>query len=86
MDGVRAYWDGKRLFSKQGKEIAAPSNFTHEFPTIPLDGELWMGRNTFEKLMSKINSKDIDWNGIQYCVFDLPASKELYELRFLERG
>ena len=38
--GIRAYWDGKELFSKNKNKIFAPSWFTKDFPPFPLDGEL----------------------------------------------
>jgi DNA ligase-1 len=40
-DGMRAYWDGHKLYSKQGVEIKAPKEFTANFPEQTLDGELW---------------------------------------------
>ena len=50
LDGVRAYWDGSTLVSKRGNTYHAPAWFTAGFPDFPLDGELWLARNTFEKL------------------------------------
>jgi DNA ligase-1 len=41
MDGVRAFWDGRRMYSKQGNEWWTPKFFTSGLPTTPLDGELW---------------------------------------------
>ena len=32
MDGIRAYWDGFKLLSKQGKEIGAPASYTNGLP------------------------------------------------------
>src|SRR4051794_10572043 len=72
MDGVRAYWDGKQLLSRQGSPIEAPEEFLRGLPCdTALDGELWMGRQTFEQLMSILKSTQGDWGRIQYCVFDL---------------
>ena len=81
MDGIRAYWDGKDLYSKQGRSLNAPQSFLRGFPQIPLDGELWAGRCGFEALMSALNSKDTEWVGIQYYVFDLPSLNGPYEER-----
>src|SRR4051812_34623257 len=44
LDGVRAYWDGKKLWSRLGNEFLAPDWFTAPLPAFPLDGELWGGR------------------------------------------
>ncbi len=44
LDGVRAYWDGGRFFSRQGNLFHAPDWFTEKLPPVPLDGELWLAR------------------------------------------
>lgn len=82
MDGVRAYWDGQKLFSRQGKELPASRDFTLGLPTgISLDGELWMGRGTHDRLSSLLKSNHQDWSDVQYCVFDLPSSTLPYKDR-----
>jgi len=50
LDGVRAIWNGEKLHFRSGKLISAPGWFTENFPEQLMDGELWMGRGTFEKL------------------------------------
>jgi len=45
LDGMRGYWDGKQLLSRQGNIIHTPSWFTHHWPHFPMDGELWLGRD-----------------------------------------
>src|SRR5690349_3348870 len=82
MDGIRAYWDGQKLLSRHGKEIEVPKEFVLGLPCdITLDGELWIGRSTFEKLISVLNSKSGDWSDIKYHVFDVPNSRKLHEER-----
>jgi len=81
MDGVRSYWDGDRIWSRHGNEFPAPPYFTEKLGKFPLDGELWLGRNTFEKLIGILKSKDADWSQVKYIVFDLPGSKKIYEGR-----
>lgn len=84
MDGIRAYWDGNNLWTRHGVEIQAPEEFIRGLPTaIPLDGELWMGRATFEYLASSLNrsSADHNWNATQYCIFDLPSQMKPYKER-----
>ena len=81
-DGLRAYWDGKQLFSKQGNELIVPRDFTDQFPDIPLDGELWLRRGSFEKISSVVKLHHIkEWREVKYVVFDLPSSQESYETR-----
>ncbi len=84
LDGVRAYWNGRELISRQGNIYRAPAWFTAGFPKMPLDGELWMGRNTFAELSGAVRRQipdDAQWRQIRYMVFDLPAS----ELPFNQR-
>ncbi len=77
LDGIRGYWDGKRLYTKNGNPINTPKYFTKNFPPFALDGELWSKRNDFEFIQStvldKIPSKN--WNTITYNIFEVPNSK-----------
>ena len=57
LDGVRAIWTGTALLTRNGKRLNAPKWFTDSMPDIRLDGELWMGRGTFDKLVSTIQRK-----------------------------
>ncbi len=94
LDGVRAYWDGKALISRAGNIFTPPDWFTEAFPDIPLDGELWMGRNTFEALSAAARRhppNTAEWRKIRFCVFDIPGSdapfsQRLSELRELVNG
>ena len=47
LDGVRAYWDGRQLVSRQGYAFTPPKGFTAGFPPFPMDGELYSGRGRF---------------------------------------
>ena len=55
LDGVRAYWDGQQLVSRQGNLFAAPAWFTEKLPPFELDGELWIARGHFEKTLSIVS-------------------------------
>jgi DNA ligase 1 len=75
LDGVRALWDGKALVFRSGKAIAAPAWFTAKLPSSALDGELWMGRGSFDALsgaVRKLVPVDAEWQRIQYMVFEQP--------------
>lgn len=74
LDGVRGYWDGKKLLSRQGKIIQAPQFWLENFPPFALDGELYTKRDDFENIASIINSskRQDDWKEIKLYVFDLP--------------
>lgn len=84
LDGVRAYWDGRRLISRQGNVFQAPAWFTRNFPATPLDGELWMGRGTFERLSGIVRQQvpdEVAWRQVRYMVFDLPAAEGVFDQR-----
>jgi hypothetical protein len=76
LDGVRAYWDGRRLVTRGGLVIQAPAWFTAGFPDVALDGELWMGRGRFAALSGTVRRLEPDqdaWRGVRYMLFDLPG-------------
>jgi len=75
-DGVRAFWDGRQLWTRGGERIVAPAWFTTPLPKQPLDGELWAGRGRFAHAVSTARNQtpnDIAWHEMRYMVFDLPA-------------
>lgn len=89
MDGVRAYWDGRRLLSRLGNQFFAPKWFTQGWPKLPLDGELWMGRGLFQQTIGAVRKHkplDAEWKKVRYIVFDCPSLGEGCEARFAEVG
>ena len=84
LDGVRAYWDGKRFLSRLGNIYHAPDWFTEGFPSFPLDGELWIGRGDFQKTVSVVRRKNGGdlWKEVRYLVFDTPDFNHKVEDRF----
>ena len=71
-DGVRAIWTGSKLLTRSGKDLNPPLSFIAGLPkNMRLDGELWMGRGTFDTLVSVIQKKNSDWAGVKFLVFDL---------------
>jgi DNA ligase 1 len=75
LDGVRAYWDGRQLRFRSGRLIHAPAWFTAQFPAHPLDGELWMGRHSFERLSAIVRRQepsDDEWKLVTYQLYELP--------------
>lgn len=74
LDGVRAYWDGKQLISRNGQVFAVPKFFTEGFPPFELDGELWLGREAFAETVSIVNRQQPHdgWKKLTYQIFEVP--------------
>ncbi|MFM2478865.1 DNA ligase [Celerinatantimonas sp. MCCC 1A17872] len=84
-DGIRAYWDGKQLWTRHGNPINAPKSFIQNFPDQPLDGELWIDFGHFsdmEGLVQQQTSTDKQWQNVHYMVFDLPSDKSPFAIRY----
>ena len=82
-DGVRGYWDGKQrqMYSRNGTVIALPNDFAAQLPDISLDGELWIGRGQFERVVSVVRDAKPDdsaWKQVKYMVFELPDPHNQY--------
>ena len=84
LDGVRAYWDGKALRTRNGNAINAPDWFTEGFPGRALDGELWIGRGKFDALSGAVRRQapdETEWRTIRYLVFELPNAAGTFRER-----
>ncbi|QKI89824.1 DNA ligase [Thiomicrorhabdus xiamenensis] len=77
-DGVRAYWNGASLVTRQGNKISAPAWFTDALPPFALDGELWSATGQFSFISGLIRSSDDSrqweegWRAVTYRVFEVP--------------
>jgi DNA ligase-1 len=83
-DGLRGYWDGRKLWSRNGNPIHAPDYFLAELPRdIALDGELWIGHGKFEETVSIVRSETPDdrWKDVRFMVFDAPQAPGNFEQR-----
>ena len=77
LDGVRAYWDGENLLSRQGKKLNAPLSFTKNFPKFALDGELYAKELKFEEIQASVMDKLPDekaWSRLKFHIFDVPEA------------
>jgi DNA ligase-1 len=74
LDGVRGYWDGRQLFSKNGNLLHPPNEFTSGLPPFPLEGELWGGRQRFEQTVSTVKRQQphVGWLQLKFAIFDVP--------------
>ena len=76
LDGYRARFnpDTKKFVSRQNKLYNAPTWFTEFMPDIHIDGELFCGRDGFQK-MGAVRKKipvDKEWFDIKLYAYDLP--------------
>jgi DNA ligase-1 len=86
LDGVRAYWDAAQFLSRQGNRFHAPTWFTSRLPTIPLDGELWIGRKQFQRTVSIVRRQNGGelWRELRFVVFDAPQVGGVFEARLAQ--
>jgi DNA ligase-1 len=71
------------LWSRTGKPIQAPDWFLDQLPDFPLDGELWMGMQSWQQLSSTVSQDvpDDRWHLVEYKIFDSPAWNRLFAHR-----
>ncbi|MDI6746195.1 MAG: DNA ligase [Rhodocyclaceae bacterium] len=84
LDGVRAHWDGRQLRFRSGNPIPAPAWFIAALPAHPLDGELWLGRGSFDRLSGIVRRNipdDAEWRQVRYKVFELPEAAGTFSER-----
>jgi len=76
LDGVRGYWDGRQLLSKNGKVFSPPVAFVRNLPPFPVEGELWGGRSTFEQTASIVMQQQPHdgWLQLKFAIFDVPQA------------
>ncbi len=81
LDGIRGYWDGQQLYTRQGIILSVPDYFIQHFPPFAIDGELFSQRNQFEHISSIVRSQqDNGWHKLKLYVFDVPnAQGNLFE-------
>ncbi|REL28345.1 DNA ligase [Thalassotalea euphylliae] len=87
LDGVRGYWDGKQLFTRGGHRVNLPSFFTEHWPSVAMDGELWIKRRGFEQIAAIVNkqqAKDVEWQQVKFLVFDLPNHQGTFSERITQ--
>jgi DNA ligase-1 len=88
IDGMRAYFDGKQFWSKNGNKINVPDSFIKFFPNFPLDCELWGGYDRIDETnfelkqaCRKKGSYKMHWENYILSVFDAPHVQGSYDKR-----
>ncbi|PJG85266.1 DNA ligase [Conservatibacter flavescens] len=81
LDGIRGYWNGTALFTRNNTPLSPPHYFTQHFPPFAIDGELFSQRNQFEEISSIVRSQeDKGWDKLKLYVFDVPhAEGDLFQ-------
>ncbi|SMB87122.1 DNA ligase-1 [Pasteurella testudinis DSM 23072] len=73
LDGVRGFWNGKQLISRNGNPFNPPAYFIERFPPFAIDGELFSQRGEFELISSITRTfEDMGWHKLKLHVFDVP--------------
>ncbi|CAO1623372.1 unnamed protein product [Parajaminaea phylloscopi] len=84
LDGVRAHWDGARLWSRRGKEFIPPDWWKRRLPSdVQLDGELFSKRDHFDTTSGWVRAgASQNWKTISFVVFDCVDFKKPLEERW----
>lgn len=73
LDGVRGFWTGTTLMSRQGLPLNPPDYFIKDFPPFEIDGELFSERGKFEEIAATVKSTNPKgWYKLKLHVFDVP--------------
>jgi DNA ligase-1 len=84
LDGVRAFWTGRLMFTRHGQPIALPDEFAAQLPQRALDGELWMARGRFDAASAAVRRQqplEAEWRQLRYMLFELPDGEGSFEQR-----
>lgn len=86
LDGVRGYWNGKAMLTKNGNVISVPAWFTKGWPDTVMDGELWIKRQSFEQVLSCVSrlKASLCWKNIKFMMFDLPQNEHIFTERIIQ--
>lgn len=68
------------LWSRYGNPIIAPDWWLNQLPCVPLDGELWAGRGSFQLCRSicACDEPSDEWKKIEFAVFGSPPFEAMF--------
>lgn len=78
-DGIRGIWDGKEMFSKNGKKLAIPPCFAEKLAILELkdgefvEGEIWADYGKFAEVSSLARRKNptcAEFESVKYLIFN----------------
>ena len=86
LDGYRARFNPETngFISRQNKPYITPTWFLKSMPKIHLDGELFCGRDNFQKMgvVRKKKPKAEEWYPVKFYVYDAPEYPGTFEERY----
>jgi DNA ligase-1 len=86
LDGYRARFNPETngFISRQNKPYTTPTWFLESMPKIHLDGELFCGRDNFQKMgvVRKKKPKAEEWHPVKFYVYDAPEYPGTFQERY----
>lgn len=79
LDGWRAFWDGRQLWTRQGKRYAAPAAFLAGLPNFHLDCELVAAESTSDRKVCSL-VKSGRWDSLRLRPFLAPGGQDISRL------
>ena len=84
LDGVRCFWTGTSMYSRNANRFFFPKFFTRGWPKSQMDGELFIDRGKFSQTLSAVRKNvpiEEEWKKVRYLVFDCPGLKKPFKER-----
>lgn len=84
LDGIRAQLRNGILYTRNGNVISAPDWFLRGLPSEDLDGELWLGRGSFQDSL-KVVRRDVPderWHLVKFMAFDVLGLEKPFSTRY----
>lgn len=75
LDGVRAWWDGEKFWSRDDNRFNCPECVAEQMPACVLDCEIWGGRGMFEPTVAAVRRnvpKVSEWESLVISIIDTP--------------
>jgi len=73
LNGVRAYWDGREMWTRGGNRVEISDAWRAQLPALQLDGELYAGVNKFNEAFAAAVYGRFS-RVVRFHVFDAPGS------------
>lgn len=86
-DGVRGYWDGQQMRTRNGHVIVLPPHWYADLPPWPVEGELWAGRGRFSTVQNTVFDHQPNlktWADIRFVLFDKPMAGQPFSERYVQ--